>query len=87
MRLVEAWLAYRLEHGDGPHAAARYLSKQCGKRYQPSRIWEWSHGSRPVPQNIAKFMRAEILPWLMKREGIVNPKTREKLASILEILI
>lgn len=87
MRLVKAWLAYRAEQGEGAAACARYLNARLGKQYTSARIWEWEHGKRPVPEEVARVMREEILPWLMDREDFVDPSVRNRIASILEILL
>jgi len=87
MRLVEVWLSYRKERGDGVADAAQYLAEQLGKKYSASRIWEWKTGGRPVPDDVAKLMRKEVLPWLLPREGVKSEVQQAKFISILEMLI
>lgn len=87
MRLVEVWLSYRKERGDGVGDAARYLTSQLGKKYSASRIWEWKTDGRPVPDDVVKLMRQEVLPWLLPREGLKSEVQQAKFISILEMLI
>lgn len=87
-QLVTRWLDLRRVSGDKTaKASALYLCRALDAKYSASRLWEWEHGKRPVPENVASFMRSEILPSLFTEESLDDRETQEKIMRILKVLI
>lgn len=87
MHLVTAWLEYRAGRDKTAAASARYLSARLSRIYTQSRLWEWEHGKRPLPGDVAALMREEVLPTLLDKAGFDDSGDRKKIEAILKVLL
>lgn len=87
MRLVTAWLEHRATLDGSAAASARYLNARLARQYTPSRISEWKHGKRPIPDEVVALMRDEVLPSLLDEAGFDDPQERDRVMDILKVLL
>lgn len=67
--IIREWLTLR---GGSKADAVRWLNATLARKYQQSKVLEWEKGSQPTPKIVLRAILPEILPTILRKNG-VNP--------------